>query len=756
MPHTDRHSPGDIAELDVIAVIDTLLKNAWRIALIAAFVALTGTATAFLLPPKYQADVLIQIENGPEGGAAANLLNEVSTLFDVKSSAAAEVQIITSRLVISRAVEKQRLYIDVLPKRFPVIGDFVSRVYDGPMRPGVLGFGGFAWGQERAELLRFDVPKKLQDEKFTLAVEHAGHYILSSPHLDASLRGTVGSESKVVTPYGPLVINVSRIDALPGTHFSVIRHSFDDTVSDLQKKLDVQEKVKQSGVIVATLLGRDAERTSQALREVGEQYVRQNVERKYADAAQSLKFLTAQLPELRQNLEDAQARYTKLRNEKGLIDLPAETTTGLQQQAEAQAQLVVLQQKRAELATRYTSMHPGVVAADEQIALLRKQISEFDAALNKLPNVEQDAARLALDVKVNTDLYTAALNNTRQLQLVKAGKVSSVRLIDTPVVQDDPAWPKRPLVIVAAVLGGILLGIAYAFVREFLTGAMNSADEIERSTGLTVLATVALSPAQRSVGKSTVKTNNGRAHLLATEAPDDQAIESLRSLRTALRMTMADKPGRVVVLVGASPAVGKSFIAANLGAVLAAMGQRVLIIDGDLRRPSLNPHFGVGRIPGWSDLIAGTTRLENALHCVETPRLDFIAAGAPVSNPSELLASTHAVSLLDSVRARYDYVIVDTPPMLAVEDAASFTSHADSVLLVARAAETRVGDLIETANRLERVGPKPAGVILNGLRPRSIRAQYGRNGYRSYEYGASTDARRPSVLSNVLAWLSRK
>ncbi|SAK43242.1 exopolysaccharide transporter [Caballeronia calidae] len=756
MSHPDRHSPVQAAELDVIAVIDTLLKNAWRIVLIMAVVALAGTAWAFLWPPKYQADIMIQVEDSADGGVTGSVLNEISTLFDVKSSAAAEAQIITSRLVVSRAVEKRRLYIDVTPKRFPVVGDFISRVYEKPIRPGVFGLGGFAWGQERAELSRFDVPKPLLEEPFTLSVEDAGHYTLTNSYLDLPVRGTVGLESKVNTLYGPLAINVTRFDALPGTHFSVVRHSLDDTVNKLQARLDVQEKVKQSGVIVATLLGRDAERTSLTLQEIGEQYVRQNVERKYADAAQSLKFLNAQLPELKQKLEDAQARYTKLRNERSVIDLPTETTTGLQQQAEAKAQLVALQQKRAELVTRYTSMHPGVVAIDEQIGLLQKQISEFDAALGRLPNVEQDAARLMLDVKVDTDLYTATLNNAQQLQLVKAGKVGSVRLVDTPVIQDDPAWPKRPLVIVACVFGGLLLGIVYAFAREFLAGAVNSAEAIECGTGLQVLATVPLSAAQRSLRKASVDAKYGRAHVLATDAPHDQAIEGLRSLRTALRMTMADTPGKVIVLTGAAPDVGKSFISANLGTVLAAMGQRVLVIDGDLRRPSLNPCFGVARGPGWSDLIVGKAALEQVLHPIPSPRLDFIAAGSSVSNPSELLASPHAAALIDALRGAYDYVLVDTPPVLAVDDAASFAAQAHTVLLVARAGKTRVGELNEAMKRLGLGGSKPAAVVLNGLPSRSVRAAYGSQGYRSYDYGAPADASQSTRSARLRTWLKRK
>lgn len=755
MSYSDRHGPAASAELDVITLLDTLLTNARRIVLIVFVVGLAGIGWSFLWPPKYQADILIQVEDGTGAGLAGNLPSQMSTFFDVKSSAAAEAQIITSRLVVSRAVDRQHLHIEAAPERFPLIGDFVSRFQDGPLAPGVFGFGGYAWGRERADVSRFDVPEPWQDEPFTLKVEAGGRYTLAGALLDVPLHGRVGAESRVNTSSGPLIITVTSLDARPGTAFSVIRHGFDDTVVKLQQRLDVQEKVRQSGVIVATLLGRDAERTSRTLREIGEQYVRQNVERKYADAAQSLGFLMAQLPELKRQLDDAQARYTRMRDERGVIDVPTQIATGLQQQAEARAQLIVLQQKRAELATRYAPQHPGVVAADRQIALLRAQITAFDSALGRLPDIEQSAARLMLDVKVSTDLYTSTLANAQQLQLVKAGRVGSVRMIDAPIVAQDPAWPKRPLVAAASLLGGLLVGLAYAFVREFLAGAVHSADEIERGTGLPVLATVPFSAAQRLLRTALADPEATRAALLAVEAPHDRAIESLRSLRTALRMTGPDAPGKVVVFTGAAPNAGKSFIALNLAAVLAATGLRVLLIDGDLRRPSLNVCLGVTRGPGWSDLIAGSASPERVIHRIESPRLDFVAAGTPADRPAELLLSARAGELIDALRGAYDFVLVDTPPVLAVEDAASFTSQASAVLLVARAGETRLGELNETVKRLGHGGTKPAGLILNGLSMRSVRASLGRTGYRSYDYGEPAKAQWRTALSLLRSRMKR-
>ncbi|WP_250452570.1 polysaccharide biosynthesis tyrosine autokinase [Caballeronia sp. ATUFL_M2_KS44] len=756
MSHLDRHNPSEAFEIDVIAVLSTLRTHVWRIVLIAAVVTALGTAWAFLWPPKYQADILVQIEDVSDGAAAGTLLGDVSSLFDVKSSAAAEAQILASRLVLSRTVDKQRLFIDVTPARFPLIGDFVSRVTEMPHTPGVFGFGGFAWGQESAELTRLDVPKQLQEEPFSLIVEPGGRYELRGDDLSAPVHGKIGAERTVSTQYGPVVINVARMNASPGTRFTVVRHGFDETVDLLQKRLEVQEKVKQSGVLVATLLGRDPERTGRTLRDIGDQYLKQNVERKYADAAQSLAFLDVQLPVLRRKLEDAQDRLTALRIKRGVVDLPVQTTTGLQRQVEVKAQLVQLQQRRAELMTRYTAMHPEVVATDKQMSVLQAEMEQFDVALRRLPDLEQETARLMLDVKVNTDLYTATLNNVQQLQLVKAGKVGSVRVVDTPAVLDVPTWPNRCIVIIAAALGGLLLGIAYAFAREFLRGGVNSAEEIERRVGMPVLTAVPFSAKQKLVQKQAMRSEARQVSLLASEAPDDPAIEALRSLRTALRMRLAGTPSKVIIVSGAAPGAGKSFVTANLALVLASMGQRVLLIDSDLRRSSLRPYFGIGQGTGWADAIAGRADFASTVHRAESTGLDFVAAGSLVSNPAELLASSAVGALIDAARNKYDYVLIDTPPILAVDDAAAVASHADSVLLVAQAGVTRIGEVRESAKRLNHAALKQIGVVLNGVPARSIRSTYGSHGYSTYNYATPADANASRLGSWLRSWLGRR
>ncbi|WP_321869300.1 polysaccharide biosynthesis tyrosine autokinase [Burkholderia ubonensis] len=732
---TPRHPPERADEIDLAAVLDALVSHRWLIALATAACVGAGTLYAFLSHPQYQADILVQVEDSGDASAAKSLLGDVSSLFDVKSTAAAEAQILASRLVVARAVDDLRSYIDVQPKRFPVVGDFLSRFNTGIARPGVFGVGGYAWGDERVDIARFDVPKPLEGDRFELTMLDGGRYRLSGAALPAPVAGTVGRMERFPTAHGPVVVDVTRFDANPGTRFALVRHSRAETIDALRRALDVQEKVKQSGVIVATLRGPDPQRVQAQLQTIADHYLRQHLERKSADAAQSLAFLNKQLPVLKQQLENAEQRYTNMRNANGTVDLTEESKLILQQTADAKTRLLELQQKRDEMASRFAPGHPDMAALDAQIGTLRRQQQAFEGQVKRLPDLQQDAVRLMLDVKVDTDLYTALLANAQQLELVKAGRTGSVRLVDAPIVPEEAVRPNRPVVIGAAALLGLLLGTSLAFARSFLFGGIGSSDEIEQHLGLNVYATIPDSPAQRRIARQ-LDAHAPGTHLLSVHHPHEPAVESLRSLRTAVHFAMQGARNNVLLLTGPAPGAGKSFVAANFAALLATNGARVLLVDGDLRKGYLHAYFGVPREHGFAELVTGAAAPHDAIHANVVPNLDFVATGALPPNPAELFVHERIATLIDTLSARYDAVVIDSAPVLAVTDAVVLGRHAGTVMLVARAGATRVAELGEAARRLAHNGVAASGVLLNGVDPRAGRygARYGAYRYAQYDY----------------------
>lgn len=251
--------------------------------------------------------------------------------------------------------------------------------------------------------------------------------------------------------------------------------------------------------------------------------------------------------------------------------------------------------------------------------------------------------------------------------------------------------------------------------------------------GLNVYSTVPVSEAQEMMARR-VGSKQAGLHVLAHAAPDDPAVESLRSLRTALQFAMLEARNNCVLITGATPGVGKSFISANFAAVLASAGKRVLLVDADLRKGHLNQYFGVDRKGGLSELTTGTVSLDAAIRRQLLPNLDFIPTGVLPPNPAELVVSSSFSSLLQSLYNKYDLILIDSAPVLVAADTSSVSLQAGTVLLVARAEQTQLGELHESARRLAHTGKTVSGVIFNALDV--SRRHYGRYGYRygAYQY----------------------
>jgi tyrosine-protein kinase Etk/Wzc len=387
--------------------------------------------------------------------------------------------------------------------------------------------------------------------------------------------------------------------------------------------------------------------------------------------------------------------------------------------------------KRDELATRFTSAHPGMVAVERQISAVRQQQQDFEQTVRRLPALQQRAAELKLDMRVATDLYTVLLGSTQQLQLMKAGRVASARIVDVAVTAKEPVRRNRSAVMLVFLFGGLATSIGFVVLAGWLSGAVSEPDEIERALCVGVLGTLPLLKTQRKLDES------GRGRPMALTAPSDPVIECIRSLRTALVLSNPNPEKNVLLVTAAEPGAGKSFLAANLAVVLAGAGQRVLLVDADTRRGYLHESFGMSQAPGLSDPLAGTAQFDGIVHADVAPGVDLIARGSTLPDIHDPFTGAGLEPVLDAYRSRYAWVIVDTPPVLATADTTMLARHANVLLLVARSGQSRLSDLKESCKRLRLCGLTPTGVILNGVVPRLGRygTSYGM-AYSSY-YGNS-------------------
>lgn len=718
--------------INLLDLLDVVIEQRWAIGVVTAAAIALGGSYALTATPIYEANTLIQVED-TKSSAMGGLIGDAGSLFDIKSPATAELEILRSRLVVGQAVSNLQLDLDITPKYLPVLGEWLARRATEPSSPGFLGMGGYVSGNESLQVAKFEVAKALEGQRFSVKLTANG-YALHSADGQALGQAAFGAPLgfSLMGQKGELL--VASAVGQPGAEFYVSKRSHLAVTEDLQKDLKVSEQGKQSGVLRSSLEGADPEQISRILNEIGTLYVRQNVERKAAEAEKSIAFLNSQLPELRKQLEASEGKFNQFRSRQGTFDLDSEAQAMLTQGVELKVKLLEAQQKRKELETRFTAQHPSVQALDNQIQALQREIVGLDGKAKSFPATQQDLLRLTRDVKVNSELYTNLLNSFQQLRLVKEGKVGNVRIVDTAVAPEKPVKPQRGLVLALSGVLGLLAGLGLAFLRNSLKPGIRSADELEQALGLHVFATVPKSPVQQQLAVQIVAKKPG-IHLLAAVKPEEAAIESLRSLRTALQFAMLDARNNIVLITGPTPGIGKSFTSANFAAVLAAAGKRVLLIDGDMRKGHIHQFFGMERGMGLSEVIAGSQTLAQVLHRQLLPGLDFISTGTTPPNPAELLMAPTTQQLLQGASQQYDIVIIDTPPVLAVADTAVLAPQAGTVFLVARSEITALGEVQESLKRLTQAGVAVKGAIFNGLDLSKRRYGYGYGyGYKRYGY----------------------
>ena len=719
-------------EINLAEYIDILVDRKWLVAGVTALGLALGVAYALLATPIYQSNLLIQVEDtAPD---AKGFLGDATSLFEVKTPATGEIQILRSRMVLGNAVDATRLYIDAKPRYLPIVGEWLARRSHDLSTPGFLGLDGYVTGREDIEVERLNVPPELEDGKpFTVTALGENRYQLDHEDLRQPLTGTVGQPLEFAgdADTGPISMMVSQLDGRPGAQFRVSRASRLATIEDLQRRLQLSEQGKQSNVITVSLEDSDRARLTTTLNAIGAAYVRQNVERKAAEAEKTISFLDSQLPEFRKQVEASEDLYTRFRNKNGTIALDEEAKGVLGQTVELQTKLLEAQQERRALAAKFTDINPRVKIVDGQIAAINREIGALNNRVSKLPTIEQDALRLERDVRVNNELYKSLLNSSLQLRLVKEGKVGNVRLLDRAVPSKIPVKPQKPLVAALGLVLGLLAGVALAIVRSLFMGGIRNPQEIEAHTGLNVYSVVPFTQEQLAI-EQRISAKTPGMQLLAISNPESPPIESLRSLRIALQFAALESGNNRVMITGATPGVGKSFISANFAAIMAVAGKRVVLVDADMRKGHIHQQFGTQRENGLSELLAGMIGTDQAIRRGLVPNLDLITTGKLPLNAADMMMSETFAKLLDTLSAQYDLVIIDTPPVLVAADAAAASVLAGVVLLVARADQTQLGELNESAKRLTQVGKPASGVIFNAMD--MTRRHYGSYKYGGYRY----------------------
>ena len=706
-------------EIDIGRLFGTVLEARWWVIGITGLFALLAAVYALFATPVYKADALVQIEQN----AGNTLVNDISSALSNKPPAsAAEIQLIQSRMVLGKTVDDLNLDISVTKNTFWLFGAGWDRLQGHQ--------------NDTVNDTTFTLPAAMDKDTFTVEVLNNKQYQLTSDN-GFSAKGEV---DKLLSKSG-VTLQVDGIQAQPGDSFTVVKYSTLGMINQLLGNLTVTENGKDTGVLSLSYTGEDKDQIRAILDSITRNYLAQNVQRKSEEAAKSLKFLAEQLPEVRRNLDTAENKLNAYRQRQDSVDLSLEAKSLLDSVVNIDAQLNQLTFKEAEISKLYTKAHPSYRTLLEQRKTLEDQKARLTNSIAAMPKTQQEIVRLTRDVESGQQVYMQLLNKQQELKITEASTVGDVRIVDPAITQPGMVKPQRLLVILGSIILGLIVSVIGVLLRSLFNGGIESPTVLEEA-GLSVYASIPLSEWQKTRDQANLRNAKGtkrfkQSQLLAVGNPTDLAIEAIRSLRTSLHFAMMQASNNVLMLTGVSPSIGKTFVCANLAAVISQTNKRVLLMDCDMRKGYTHELLGTTNVNGLSDVLSGQGDITRCAQKTSVPNFDLIPRGQVPANPSELLMNERFSQLVKWASENYDLVLIDTPPILAVTDAAIVGRHAGTTLMVARYAVNTLKEVETSLSRFEQNGIAVRGVILNSI----FRRATGYQDYGYYEYEYKSDAK---------------
>lgn len=709
----DKSSSTNSEEIDLGHLLGELIDYRKLIIAVTAGFIVLSILYALLSTPIYQANSLIQVEQ-KQGNAILNSLSQM--LPDSQPQSAPEIALLQSRMILGKTVDDLNLQVDIHRKYFPIVGRGIARILgekEGSIEVGHLFLTNNA---------------NDSDPKIILTVKSENEYVLSIDGHEIS--GRVGNELK----WNGVSFELNSINSEPGSSFVISYLSKLKAISKLQDSLNVYDQGKDTGILSLTLTGDNPELISRILDSISNNYLAQNVARQAAQDAKSLEFLNNQLPKVRADLDLAEDKLNNYRKQKDSVDLSMEAKSVLDQIVNVDNQLNEITFREAEISQLYTKEHPTYKALMEKRKTLQDEKTKLNKRVSSMPSTQQEVLRFSRDVESGRAIYLQLLNRQQELNIAKSSAIGNVRIIDEAVTDPKAVKPKKILIVAIGLILGLFVSLGIVFIKTFLRRGIESPEQLEE-LGINVYASVPISEwlmKNTSGGKGKRKDPN---ILLAVENPADLAIEAIRSLRTSLHFAMIEAKNNVLMISGATPNAGKTFVSTNLAMTIASTGKKILFIDADMRKGYVHKMLGGNNLKGLSELLSGQASLAEIVEKTINGEFDFISRGQTPPNPAELLMHPRFEEMITWATKNYDLVIIDTPPILAVTDAAIIGRYSGTTLLVARFEINTPKELLVSSKRFEQSGVSVRGCILNGV----IKKASGYYGYGYSHYGYSYD-----------------
>jgi tyrosine-protein kinase Etk/Wzc len=720
---TARPAATDADEIDLGRVIGVLWAGKLWIVFISVLFLAGGLLFVLATPPTYQADALLQLE---ERNASLALPASLQGMIDDNPRTITEIEIIRSRMILGRVVAELRLDVVASPRLAPIFGYALTR-FDLPL-PDYAVLRPYARKGSAILVEMLQVPPAFVAKPLALVLTGDEGYRVTLPD-GAELSGVVGETLR--DDARGFALRLGQLSGRIGQKFDLVQLSEAVAISGLREALSVSERGRQSGILEVRLKSSDPSFAQRSLDAVLNAYVRQNISRGSAEAENSLAFIENQLPEAQRTLAEAEAILNDYRRTQQSVDLSFETQDLLTQISRIEAQLLALKSQEDELSQRYTANHPSYVSLLSQRSRLQEQLSTLREEVDRLPETQRDVLNLTRNVELAQQLYTQLLTRAQEVQVLRASNIGNVRIIDSAQAAIRPIAPRSSLILALSLVLGGMFGIGFVLLRNWLRKGVQGAPEIE-DLGLPVFATINYA---NEADMKRARRRSEKPPIITLSDPNGIVAEGFRSLRTSLHFGLLDSASKSIAILSPAPEAGKSFCAVNLASVAAQAGQSVCLIDADLRRGTLRKYFGLRKnAAGLAEVLADSARLEDVLAQTHVPGLSVIASGRFPPNPSELLLRKTFAALLQELDQRFDLIIIDNAPALAVTDPVIVAQAAGASLLIVRHDNTPLGEVIATQRAFETSGVKLTGAVINGFDPRKSAASSGYSYSYNYRY----------------------
>jgi tyrosine-protein kinase Etk/Wzc len=694
--------PGDAFGLR--SAVQAIRERGVLVAAVFTSVLALAALMAWITPPVYRADTLIRIDlQGRDSLVPAMPGGDRPAAEPPRGTVAGEQNLITSRALLVPAIAAAGADIE-------------------------LGRARSAWGlpargRHGVEVSVLQLPAAWRGQPLQLQVGQ-GQWTLQAADGRPLAAGTAGRPAAFQVDGQAAAIQVQAPADGPALRFGLRLQDPLQSHEQVLKRVRVLELARDSGVVRLTYEDRSARRSALLLNTLVNAYIGETVRRRADEGERALAFVEAQLPPMKQRLESAEEELARHLQQTRVLTPSAESEALLRQRGDLERQLVDLQVRRDQLAQNLTPEHPELATVLRQIGTVQAAIGRLGSSTSRLPAQSQELARLQRVVQSETQLYTAMLQHAQQLRLASGSWLPGAVQLDRAVVPVEHVRPRWATSLTLGTAAGLVLALGTALLARALQGQASHALGTPAADAPPTLAMVPESSTQRrlmagAMDRSELDAESlhelGTHRLLARAAPDDPAVQGLCALLLALAARERTAPTQVLMLTSPATGAGKTFVAANLAALMAETGRKVLLIDADARHPGLHQLVGLDpRSEGLSDLLSRRSVAYQAIHRHASAGFDVLLHGT--RGRGAALLSPALEPLLQSLRERYDHIVINASPALHGQEAVFLGRLADLTCLVLRADRSGAQESRQALQLLQQAGVKVEGLVLNGVR----------------------------------------